>query len=261
MHVTAICPTYRHPKLLAASLAMFQAQTYGDCDLLIVDDGRNFHTQSGLTASGNGWMLLGFDERFESLPVKYNYMLKLALDGGADAVVVWEDDDIYMPEYIERHVDVLRKHELSHPAVVFTDAAELGRLSLEKSGGRFHSSLAFRRELAERTGGWDASLRAGFDLEFIAKLHRAAQSVGSPWPDREPNYELRTPEDIAPHKDVRYVYHWHSGSAHGQWTMTGDPQDEGWYQRAAEMYRERQFVGQLVPQLDHGSELLIGKLL
>lgn len=219
MRITALCPTYRRPELLANSLALWQRQTYTDCHLVILDDGGTFATQRG-----DNWTLLSVPDRYPSLPSKYNALWRLAPP--SDAYVVWEDDDIYLPEYVALHAACLAEHELSKPAQVWSDYT--GRIALEPAAGRFHSTLGFRRELIERIGGWPETPRADFDQQFIQALQAAAgsQAIGDP--------------------GNAFIYGWHTGHAHGQSTMQG-PNCETWYERYS---LPPVYVGRLTARLD-----------
>ena len=288
MFVTALCPTFRHPTLLANSLALWNAQTYPAHlrRLVILDDGQTFDDDVGDT-----WELHGARERLPSLPAKYNLLLSLA-PPETEAFLVWEDDDVYLPDYVAAHAACLERHELSHPSAVWSDYP--GYLIEEPAAGRFHSALGFRRELIERIGGWPATDRADFDQQLQAALHAAAASKGDPFEgtgnraqgtghrdqgtgnreqgtgnraqgtghreqgtgNREEEPVLSVPCALSP---MPYVYRWHTGHAHCQSTMR-DPADETWYARGAEAYAEVPHVGRLTPEFDAGTLRILSEV-
>jgi hypothetical protein len=84
-----------------------------------------------------------------SLPEKFNAIAGLAK---GDILVVWEDDDIYLPHHISTHVRAMEGRLWSKPSFVLSSYT--GRLEQEDATGRFHASLAFRREIFDRIGGW-----------------------------------------------------------------------------------------------------------
>jgi hypothetical protein len=227
MKLTALCPTYRRPELLANSLALWQRQTYTDCRLIILDDGGSFAPERG-----PNWELVGVPDRYPSLPAKYNALLALAPD--SDAYLVWEDDDIYLPEYVALHAACLEQHELSKPTQIWSDYT--GRPAIESAAGRFHSTLGFRRSLIERLGGWPDTRRADFDLQLIAALEREAKSIGDP--------------------GNAFCYGWHTGQQHGQSTMRA-ADDETWYDR---YQMPPAPAGPLVAKLDGRSERILAAL-
>jgi hypothetical protein len=86
----------------------------------------------------------------------------------------------------------------------------------EDATGRFHASLAFRREAFDRIGGWPLTKRGDFDQQLIARL-TAIEAPGDPC-------QLDSPS---------YIFRWSQTNAyHGQAFMRG-PEDEGWYERVA----------------------------
>ncbi|MDE2473259.1 MAG: hypothetical protein KGL35_32270, partial [Bradyrhizobium sp.] len=218
--------------------------------------------------------------RFPSLPAKFNALLQIA--NQPDAYLVWEDDDLYLPEYVARHAEVLARRQLSKPAAVLSDYP--GQIVIEGAAGRFHSTLGFRRELIEHVGGWPPTSRADFDQQLIDRLFRAARTSGDPFAQQLchaicptangscclpydhagecrcdecfGNFQ-RTAQDLA--QSIPFVYRWHTGQPHGQATMRA-PDDESWYHRAADLLPPR-FVGRLEPRLDAATHSLLTMLL
>jgi hypothetical protein len=227
-------------------------QTYpADKRFLIImdDDGYScFDNQQG-----SNWELLKVP-RPASLPAKYNKLLRsiptvLSQRGLSHlikddyGICVWEDDDNYLPTYLELQAKCLQTYELSRPPTIITDYPEY--LIVEGSGGRFHSSLAFRSSLIKRMGGWIETTHSNFDLQMIARLEENATSIGEPWSKAGP---------------IPYIYRWHTGAAHGQWSMDGHDDPE-WYNKAIKTYIEKPFVGKLVPQLDERTKVILHKLM
>ena len=89
----------------------------------------------------------------------------------------------------------------------------------EDATGRFHASLAFRREAFDRIAGWPLTKRGDFDEQLIARL-TAIESPGDPC-------QLDSPS---------WIFRWAKTNAyHGQAFMRG-PEDEGWYRRVAGLH-------------------------
>jgi hypothetical protein len=239
--ITALCPTFRRPALLANSVALWESQDYPPDRrrLIILDDGGTFDPQEGPS-----WELHRVFVRYASLPTKFNALAGLA-SRETDAFLVWEDDDIYLPGYVSAHANVLRHRELSKPGTVLSDYT--GELKAEDAAGHFHSTLGFCRELFERVGGWPLSMRADFDLQFISVLERNARSIGDPFHPctHHPPSEAR-PCDCRPR--IEFVYGWQTGTPHGTTAMRSS-EDETWYDRAEELFPPV-YVGRLDPRLD-----------
>ena len=130
-----------------------------------------------------------------------------------EILVVWEDDDIYLPNHISSHVTAVEDHLWSKPSNVLSDYTS--HIQEEDATGRFHASIALSRQGMVKCGGWPLTLRGDFDQQFIASLsglgvHRDPCAIASP----------------------SYVFRWGSAAAyHGQALMRG-PEDEAWYAAA-----------------------------
>lgn len=230
MFITALCPSYKRPSLLQNSLALWERQVErGEAELFILEDSGIYGSQKG-----EGWTLMSSGYRYPSLPEKYNAMLEHA-DPRTEAFVVWEDDDIYLPFYIKCYREAfMAGAELVKPAVVISDYNNF--LEYEKADGRFHASLGFTRELAQRVGGWPKTKRADFDQQFIRILQDEAGVIcTAPFEGQSP--------------DSGYIFSWHTGHHHGQHSMRG-ADDEGWYSESAKRYPDLQYIGKLEPEMD-----------
>jgi len=204
--VSCLCPTYLRPRLLENSIACFLAQDYpaNRRELVILDDAGQIAPQKG-----DSWEVISVARRFRSLPEKFNALAGLAR---GDVLVVWEDDDIYLPWHITAHVEALPDGGFSKPSRVLS--LYTGAPQEEDATGRFHASVAFTREVFDSAGGWPLTKRGDFDQQFLARMSRVAVTADS-CRDHPPSY----------------VFRWGStGAYHGQGLMRG-PSDEGWYFR------------------------------
>lgn len=227
MRLLCLCPTYGRPTLLANMLACFLAQDYPPQrrKLVILDDAGQYRSQQGA-----GWSLVSVGERFSSLPAKYHAMLELEnvwQSSAWDAVMPWDDDDIYLPHHISSHAAVLAKHGWSYPEHVWS--LYTGRPELEATGGRFWASCAARVDLLRRIGGVPQTREADFDQRFLGRLSEQeppGRPAGSP----------------------AFIFRWGSTHApHAQYFI-GPGQDTTWYDRMPR--HETHFVEQLVPRFD-----------
>lgn len=207
--LSCLCPTFRRPKLLESAIACWLAQDYPASrrDLVIVDDANQIEAQGG-----DGWRIVTCRDRFPSLPAKYNFLAALA-HPEADAFVIWEDDDLYLPQHLAAHAAALADHAWSKPSQVFS--LYPGRPVIERSDGRFFASLAVRKELWNEVGGVANTKAAQFDQITMSRF-RTLQ--GLPGDCIRPEYPI-----------PGYCFRWGSTHAyHGQGFMQG-PQDETWY--------------------------------
>lgn len=233
--VSCLCPTFRRPELVANALACYLAQDYPNDrrELLILDDGDQFPSQYGV-----GWELISLRRRFRSLPEKFNALAGLAR---GDILVVWEDDDIYLPWHITAHVEALQRGcRFSKPSQVLTHVGNA--LRHEPADGRFHASIAFTRDALESVRGWPLTRRGDFDQSLLARL-AGEGPTGDPCAVRPPSYMFR----------------WESTKAyHGQELMRS-PDDEGWYERASTL-GDKKSTPCLVPEFDRHTASYLAEL-
>lgn len=207
MRFLCLCPTYNRPwRLLEESLACFHSQVHKDAFLLIYDDLGVFPEQRH-----DNWALISTTTREPGIVEKYNRMLELAQQFGPfDALALWDDDDIYLPNHLLHHAQILNDYELSYPSRVWSTYT--GQRLVEPSGGRFWASLAIRYDAFVRTGGFVLTRRADFDQQSLGKWLRGC-TCGEPDRSREPTYVFRWSD---------------TGCRHSQ-TLMKTAKDEYWY--------------------------------
>jgi glycosyltransferase involved in cell wall biosynthesis len=234
--VSCLCPTYRRSKLLENSIACFLAQDYpaDRRELIILDDAGELQNQTG-----EGWQIISIPRRFRSLPEKFNALAGLAR---GEILVVWEDDDIYLPHHISSHVTAMDGHMWSKPSKVLSDYT--GEIREEDATGRFHASIAMTRQAFEHVRGWPLTLRGDFDQQLISKLN----GVGAPG----------DPCSLA---KPGYVFRWGStGAYHGQALMRG-PENETWYAAAELAALGHNAAETVAPVFDHQTNSYLNELL
>lgn len=238
MNLLCVCPTYgRRPALLENSIACFVHQTYpaGCRRLLLYDDLGNVGSHEG-----EEWWTISTSERQPTLPEKYNAAVALgsSIDNWQwDAVVVWEDDDVYLPHYLTAHAEQLIDHQWSKSHRVWSTYGD--RLQLERADGRFHASLAIRRDLLLLVGGWIRTARADFDQQFISRLSIVAGPPGRPDMEQTPGY----------------IFRWGDTHAqHGQHLMRA-PDDVEWYGRSRPAHTAP--IEELLPRYDDEAAKLL----
>jgi hypothetical protein len=191
---------------LEESLACFHSQIHKDAFLLIYDDLGAFPEQRH-----DNWALISTSTREPGIVEKYNRMLELAQQFGTfDAIALWDDDDIYLPNHLHYHAQVLKDYELSYPSHVYSTYT--GQRLIEPSGGRFWASLAIRYDAFLRTGGFVVTRRADFDQQSLGRWLITC-SQGDPVQIGDPTYVFRWCDT--------YCYH-------SQWKMR-TPNDTNWY--------------------------------
>tara|TARA_R110001583_G_scaffold16434_2_gene67370 strand:+ start:1323 stop:2060 length:738 start_codon:yes stop_codon:yes gene_type:complete len=211
MKLLCITPTYgRDVKLLQNCLACFNSQTYDNAYQIYLDD-----TYDGDAIRGDRFAVLQTKNRFNNLSVKHNYAVELgtSIFGKCDAIVIWDDDDIYLPNHLENVVRSLENEaSFSYSSSVYMCLDNEQTPKVDPTGyGRFHGNIAFTEELY-CLNKWNDTLRMDFDHKMIQGLIDNGVEF-----DRS---DLGHPT---------YVYRWStSGEHHCSGVSTG-PGDENWY--------------------------------
>lgn len=238
MKIACLMPTYgRRRGVVANSIELFLRQSHPDKSLLGLEDGA---ATTGRQGHPPLWCLTSWTIRLGSLPTKYDVMWSPKT---ADAYAVWDDDDVYLPWHLEAHAAVLLEHGWSKPSRVWTTSS--GHLEQEAADGRFHGSIAIRRELLERVGGWRGVMpdgewgRADFDQRMLWALGRLG-APGDPCQVAEPSYVFRWAD---------------AGSQHCQGLMRS-PEDQSWYRR---MQPGEPLTG-ITPELDASAVGILARL-
>ncbi|MFZ5829832.1 MAG: hypothetical protein ACOY3P_07080 [Planctomycetota bacterium] len=226
MRIVALTPTFRRRRLLQNAIACFEQQTHGERYMLIGDDSGEHADQEG-----DRWTVWAMPPQ-QTLPAKYNTMAAEARRRwGVEAVAVFEDDDIYLPRYLERHCQALAQPGAvwSHGSWVWTEGARGQMQHEETANARLHGALAMRVEAIDQLGGWPATARMDFDLHLLALLRQR-------WPASDPCV-------FGP---AQYVFRWQSTQHyHGQAFSVG-PHDDAWLQKAQAAIAAR--LGPVTPQ-------------
>lgn len=242
--VACLCPTYKRPDCLAASVAMWLNQDYpfDRRRLLIVDDAGQFDS----VYSDSGWSLTSLPVRCRSLQEKFNLTAKiLAFD--ADVLMPWEDDDIYLPWHVTSHVTALQSSgaSWSRPSRVLTKVGNAS-LQVENALGRMHGSWAFTARRFRQIGGYDESFDTSQDQGFDLDLGRRLSDRDNWWDAVD-----GSPCDPLDHGPISYVYHWGPAPYHGSGFGAG------FYEKAAEI--PSKYIGRLVPKMDLNTQRIYEK--
>lgn len=219
--ISVLCATFRRPLLMRNALACYLAQDYPSekSELLILDDGGD------LVGKDEGlWRVYASASRFPSTASKYQF---LAQKARGDLIVIWDDDDIYLPWHLSCHVQAMRvgcdggwdRHVAwSKPSEVGFWPHSAEQMTFLGAAGRFHGATGLTSALLRQVGGWPRTKRADWSLQFLAML----KGVASP---RDTLHCNPCPS---------YVYRWHSpGMIHASTAMSS-PEDVTWYQKHGE---------------------------
>jgi hypothetical protein len=233
MRLLCLMPTFgRRQSLLNNSLACFAAQDHEDKHLLIYDDlGTLDETKVDLP----NVTIMSTPHRSSSVGNKYNVMVAFAdkvLGIEFDAVAVIDDDDIYLPSHLSTHASILQNHGWSKPSSIISAYHEPP--AIESARGRFHGSIAVRRDLLIKAP-WIDTTRATFDQEYLSLLV-THEAPGDPC-------------NIAP---PQYVYRWQTSQGGHCSGLMGS---SDWY--AKYQPDSRKPIDRLWPQHDADTERIL----
>jgi len=239
--VTWITPTYCRPQTLPNLIACFLAQQYPpeQLQLIILDDAGQYSED----CRGDRWKVISINQRFNSLPGKFNALVSLAEVGDEhDIIIVAEDDDSFLPHHTMAHVTALEDGEFSKPSQVLSDyGCSLGEAIIEEAAGRFHGSIAFRRTHWAARGGWPLTDAANFDQQMMSHFAAAGKTV-----------------DPCQYAPPSYIFRWHTNQYHGQ-SLASGPGDTQWYRDHERQQLGREWVQTLSPQLDIYTQVLYAR--
>lgn len=183
--VSIIIPAYNSEKYLSKTLVSVGKQTYGNIEIIIVDDGSKDNTLAiARDFQNNNSSVKVISSKNGGTACARNLGLTSA---EGDYICFFDSDDIMLPNKIERQVAFLDVHpecELSYSDLYhFIDGTyELFHLAVPRPSGDMlldvlshgsfinPNSTMLRRSLFERVGGFDESLIRSEDLGYFLKL-------------------------------------------------------------------------------------------
>jgi len=226
-------------------IACFEAQTYSDAHLVILDDADQIASQTG-----ERWTLNSISVRQPSLSWKFNVLASMAAVHRPDAYVIWEDDDIYLPGYLAAVNEAFESggEFVAPPMIMSTYNQPVGSVQDEDAIGRFHASWAFTVELFERVSGYPNP--DDLELTFDQLMRRQLLD--------ELNLMLPTPCDSG-----HYVYRWGNQAVAGlQIGYHGSSSGDAGFRAHWDALGRQQVsrVGRLFPGFDLETQMLYQSL-
>ena len=201
--VSVVIPCHNHGRFLRDAVESVRRQTFGDFEVIVVDDGSVDDTQAvaaqfpdihhicqthqGLSAARNtGWrasrgrylVFLDADDR----------LLLHALRAGVDHVMAHPSAAFVSGHYVMIDADGVQVAKRDRPCVTSDHYGAL----LRSNYIGMHATVVYRREALSQFGGFDPALRACEDYDLFLRMARRAPAVC--------------------HPDVVAEYRWHNGN-------------------------------------------------
>lgn len=189
--VSVIIASYNHAPYIEASIASVLAQSYGNIELLVVDDGSSDDSVERIRRLQQ---LHGFDFRAQVNQGLSRTLNESIARARGDLIVSFGSDDVMLPQRLALQVAYMQgKPEVGICAGNIEEidgqgnsrgaprALPLRRLDFEdvflnRKPGAPAPTLMFRREALERVGGFDPQIRLE-DLYIQLKITRAGYFV------------------------------------------------------------------------------------
>lgn len=159
MKCLVVCPTYGRIPFLPRLLASFLSQDYEDKELVIVNDDKNVE----LFCDYENVTILNLKKRL-LVPQKRNLGISI---GYHDLIFQHDDDDIFLPNRLSRHVDIFSQEAIP---------CYFDNRSYIISGGKFEPSrsapnvLTFTKESWFKVQGFQHTKNIAEDQEFHFKV-------------------------------------------------------------------------------------------
>lgn len=199
--VSAYCATYGRPHLLEEAIESFLKQDYkGEKELVILND----YPEQTLIFEHPEVKVYNVSEKITPLGKKFNETVNRCT---GDIVVVWEDDDIYLPNKLSVSVDKLikSKKQIFHTQQAYYEES-LGRIVKAidhfKYDLLFHVNMAMYKSFFDSVGGYLETDNITLDVDSMSRFFTKA------------NYK----SEIVNQEDVFYIYRLNTtNSYHGTW--------------------------------------------
>ncbi len=194
--VTVICLCYNHERFIEEALRSVVNQTYGNIQLIVVDDGSTDASPQRIRSFLKNHPIVTFVELKQNHGMTRAFNIALKQSQG-DYIVDFAGDDVFHPQRIEKQVHAFQHLDASY-GVVFSDARLIdelsnpigtfytrkpdGTLQTPVPGGDVYAAILrsycicapttlVRREVYDLLGGYDESL-VYEDFDFFVRSAR-----------------------------------------------------------------------------------------
>ncbi len=191
--VSVIIPTFNRADYLPYAIRSVMRQTMQDCEIIVVDDGSTDNTRQIVEDLGNGISYVY--QPNGGCSTARNHGLRLAT---SPYIVFLDSDDLIAPRKFELESALLDGNlgagfaysdsiEFSatdyyyQPAICHADPRRFAVEHFLHPGVRL-GSLMFRREMIERCGAFDSSMRYNEDSDLVQQIAILSDVVFSPYP-------------------------------------------------------------------------------
>ncbi len=193
--VSVIIPTYNRAHIVYESIDSVLGQTYSNHEVIVVDDGSTDDTLSKLSSYGDRIKLVS--QRNGGPAAARNRGL---VEARGELIAFQDSDDLWLPEKLERQVSLMERAGRSVPCCLTNISMRWSDREITSFGVSwlnapiregiwsnpaevlatrfvlFNQAVMIRREVLDRIGGFDESIRFQEDYELPLRL-----SLEGPW--------------------------------------------------------------------------------
>lgn len=168
IELSVCCCTYNRPEMLGELIESFERQTYpkDKCEMIVLDDAGQYDD-----IRGENWQVVSFPRRFASLGEKRNACVSLT-SPESKYIVVADDDDIYLPHWLESHANNFeRGAKWSFAGSIFWSIENMivGQWHYRGQEWIMHPAHAYCKDLFWQVGGYPHIVWKE-DHEFFKRL-------------------------------------------------------------------------------------------
>lgn len=184
--VSVIIPTYNSANLVVDAIDSVLAQTYKDYEIIVVDDGSTDNTRKVLQSYGNQIKYLYQENAHISVARNHGFRVSTG-----KYIAQLDADDLWLPDKLEKQMKVAEQHP--DAGLIYCDSyiCDYGKEQQKdrvffqlyvppaegnvfkyffKTNPLCTSSAVISRNMWERLGGLDTTLRGGQDVEFFLRI-------------------------------------------------------------------------------------------
>lgn len=181
--ISVLCPTYGRPELLAELVECFLRQTVSDTELVILND----RADQRLVCDHPKVRIINETERYPTLGHKRLAVTRLAL---GSLITHWDDDDIYLPDHLERVVARFPLYWSQRCARQHHQWLDTGKRLYRVAPAGYIHTLVMEKSLYWETGG-HPTITMNEDHAYIPVLLKSRALLGPPVTLERPTFILR----------------------------------------------------------------------
>lgn len=184
--VSVVIPTYNRAQFIASAIESVLTQTFGDFELIVVDDGSTDRTSEIVTSISDPRVVFVRQENAGRSTARNR---ALALAKGA-YIAFLDSDDLYLPGKLALQIQYMDQHPeagmiYTSACCIDADGNDLPERYEASRSGRIYADIAFfrpvtitlptvvvRREILEQVGGFDEQMNRFEDTDMWRRVSK-----------------------------------------------------------------------------------------